>query len=192
MKPYAICRCFLILYIPQRGHQDMRLNKNNHFSLMETINRELYSENSKKKIIESWWNTPSLTKRDADQLINQIEKVYNKGGLKGIWDHPQTGEKMSLWELIQGLPEFLYTESPNMISYVLSSVRKILSVADVHDPKLSGVFESVEEDAIKETEEDDINDVKDREIADIIIRYNQVVNRALRARFTSKTRRKSL
>lgn len=38
----------------------------------------------------------------------------------------------------------------------------------------------------------DINDLSDTEIADYIIRYNQVVNRALRARFMSKAKRKAV
>ena len=175
----------------------MRLNKNNHFSLMDTINEHMNSENSEKKILEAWWNTPTLSKKDADQLIGEIKKTYKKGGLKGIWDHPQTGERMTLWELIQGLPDFLRTEAPNMIGYVLGEIKDMLSIADRHDVKLKGVFESVidEEDLIlidEQDQEKDINDISDREIADRVIRYNQVVNRALRARFMSSTRRKSL
>lgn len=38
----------------------------------------------------------------------------------------------------------------------------------------------------------DINDLSDTEVADYIIRYNQVVNRALRARFMSRTKRKAV
>ena len=38
----------------------------------------------------------------------------------------------------------------------------------------------------------DINDLSDTEVADYIIRYNQVVNRALRARFMSKAKRKAV
>lgn len=38
----------------------------------------------------------------------------------------------------------------------------------------------------------DINKLSDSEVADYIIRYNQVVNRALRARFMSKTKRKAV
>ena len=38
----------------------------------------------------------------------------------------------------------------------------------------------------------DINDLSDNEVADYIIRYNQVVNRALRARFMSRTKRKAV
>ncbi len=38
----------------------------------------------------------------------------------------------------------------------------------------------------------DLDSIKDKDIANLVIRYNQVVNRALRARFISNTRRKSL
>lgn len=38
----------------------------------------------------------------------------------------------------------------------------------------------------------DINDLSDTEVADYIIRYNQIVNRALRARFMSKAKRKAV
>ena len=53
----------------------------------------------------------------------------------------------------------------------------------------------LEEEVEEITEEDklpDINDVPDKEVADYVIRYNQVVNRALRARFMSRARRKAV
>ena len=53
----------------------------------------------------------------------------------------------------------------------------------------------LEEEVEEITEEDklpDINDVPDKEVADYVIRYNQVVNRALRARFMSRARRKAI
>lgn len=53
----------------------------------------------------------------------------------------------------------------------------------------------LEEEVEEITEEDklpDINDVPDKEVADYVIRYNQVVNRALRAKFMSRARRKAV
>tara|TARA_Y100001937_G_C7080974_1_gene312956 strand:+ start:877 stop:1104 length:228 start_codon:yes stop_codon:yes gene_type:complete len=53
----------------------------------------------------------------------------------------------------------------------------------------------LEEEVEEITEEDklpNINDVDDKEVADYVIRYNQVVNRALRARFMSRARRKAV
>lgn len=53
----------------------------------------------------------------------------------------------------------------------------------------------LEEEVEEITEQDklpDINDVPDKEVADYVIRYNQVVNRALRARFMSRARRKAV
>jgi len=54
------------------------------------------------------------------------------------------------------------------------------------------VEEEVEEIVEAETKLPDINDIDDKEVADYVIRYNQVVNRALRARFMSRTRRKAV
>jgi len=52
--------------------------------------------------------------------------------------------------------------------------------------------EEVEEIVEAEAKLPDINDIDDKEVADYVIRYNQVVNRALRARFMSRTRRKAV
>ena len=54
------------------------------------------------------------------------------------------------------------------------------------------VEEEVEEIVEAETKLPDINDIDDKEVADYVIRYNQVVNGALRARFMSRTRRKAV
>jgi len=45
---------------------------------------------------------------------------------------------------------------------------------------------------ILDLKEEDIEDITDAEAADRIIRYNQVVNRALRAKFLSRTRRRAI
>lgn len=58
----------------------------------------------------------------------------------------------------------------------------------------NGIEESqkIEEQEDKPSALPDINDLSDNEVADYIIRYNQVVNRALRARFMSRTKRKAV
>tara|TARA_R110001592_G_scaffold266512_1_gene532214 strand:- start:548 stop:778 length:231 start_codon:yes stop_codon:yes gene_type:complete len=54
------------------------------------------------------------------------------------------------------------------------------------------IEEEVEEIVEAEAKLPDINDIDDKDIADYVIRYNQVVNRALRARFMSRARRKAV
>ena len=54
------------------------------------------------------------------------------------------------------------------------------------------VEEEVEEIVEAEAKLPDINDIDDKEVADYVIRYNQVVNRALRSRFMSRARRKAV
>ena len=54
------------------------------------------------------------------------------------------------------------------------------------------VEEEVEEIGEAEAKLPDINDIDDKEVADYVIRYNQVVNRALRSRFMSRARRKAV
>lgn len=58
----------------------------------------------------------------------------------------------------------------------------------------NGIEESqkIEEQEDRPSALPDINDLSDTEVADYIIRYNQVVNRALRARFMSRTKRKAV
>ena len=169
----------------------MRLQKNKHLSLMETINHEMSvektEESRKKAIFESWQTSSPLSKRDADQLLGQIERAYKKGGLKSTFTDKVNNESMPIWELIQGLPEFLYGESQNMIGYVLDKIKRMLSPSDLNDKNLAGVFESV---GIEE--EIDFANMEDKDMANLVLRYNQVVNRALRARFISRTRRRSL
>jgi hypothetical protein len=59
------------------------------------------------------------------------------------------------------------------------------------------VLEPEIEEEVNEIEEEkaklpDINDIDDKDVADYVIRYNQVVNRALRSRFMSRARRKAV
>ncbi len=54
------------------------------------------------------------------------------------------------------------------------------------------VEEEVEEIVEAEAKLPDINDIDDKDLADYVIRYNQVVNRALRSRFMSRARRKAV
>ncbi len=54
------------------------------------------------------------------------------------------------------------------------------------------VEEEVEEIVEAEAKLPDINDIDDKDVADYVIRYNQVVNRALRSRFMSRARRKAV
>jgi hypothetical protein len=64
------------------------------------------------------------------------------------------------------------------------------SLQHMYEPaKIEEAEQKVEE---VEEENDDINKISDKNIADMVIRYNQVVNNALRAKFASRTRRKSL
>ena len=70
----------------------------------------------------------------------------------------------------------------NLFKSLNEAAKKVL------EPKLEEEVEEI-------TEEDklpDINDVPDKEVADYVIRYNQVVNRALRAKFMSRARRKAV
>jgi hypothetical protein len=53
--------------------------------------------------------------------------------------------------------------------------------------------ETAEElDEFTNLKEQDVEDMTDAEAADVIIRYNQVVNRALRAKYLSRTRRRAI
>ena len=54
------------------------------------------------------------------------------------------------------------------------------------------VEEEVEEIVEAEAKLPAINDIDDKDVADYVIRYNQVVNRALRSRFMSRARRKAV
>ncbi len=54
------------------------------------------------------------------------------------------------------------------------------------------IEEEVDEIEEEKTKLPDINDIDDKDVADYVIRYNQVVNRALRSRFMSRARRKAV
>lgn len=62
-------------------------------------------------------------------------------------------------------------------------------IADTNEIEES---QKIEEQEDKPSTLPNINDLSDNEVADYIIRYNQVVNRALRARFMSRTKRKAV
>lgn len=64
------------------------------------------------------------------------------------------------------------------------------TVNEIVNPKPE--VEETEPEIIHEEGERGIADMDDAEAADYIIRYNQVVNAALRARHMSRTRRKSV
>ena len=54
------------------------------------------------------------------------------------------------------------------------------------------IEEEVAEIEEEKTKLPDINDIDDKDVADYVIRYNQVVNRALRSRLMSRARRKAV
>ena len=54
------------------------------------------------------------------------------------------------------------------------------------------IEEEVDEIEEEKTKLPDINDIDDKDVADYVIRYNQVVNRALRSRFMSRAKRKAV
>ena len=59
----------------------------------------------------------------------------------------------------------------------------------VVQPEIEEEVDEIEEEKAKLP---DINDIDDKDVADYVIRYNQVVNRALRSRFMSRARRKAV
>ena len=59
----------------------------------------------------------------------------------------------------------------------------------VIEPEIEEEVDAIEEEKAKLP---DINDIDDKDVADYVIRYNQVVNRALRSRFMSRARRKAV
>ena len=59
----------------------------------------------------------------------------------------------------------------------------------VIEPEIEEEVDAIEEEKAKLP---DINDIEDKDVADYVIRYNQVVNRALRSRFMSRARRKAV
>ena len=92
-------------------------------------------------VSEAWWNSETLSKREADSLLDDLESAYKKGGLRGTFKVPN-GDSSRVWEMIQDLPNFLRGEPKNMISYVLLSVKDFLSPTDTNDPRIKKVFES--------------------------------------------------
>lgn len=71
------------------------------------------------------------------------------------------------------------------------------SLNDAVKGVVSGTNEIEESQKIEEQEGipsalPDINNLADKDIADYIIRYNQIVNRALRARFMTRSKRKAV
>ena len=71
------------------------------------------------------------------------------------------------------------------------------SLNDAVKSVVSGTNEIEESQKIEEQERipsalPDINNLDDKDIADYIIRYNQIVNRALRARFMTRSKRKAV
>jgi hypothetical protein len=96
-------------------------------------------------ISEVWWKgTDSLTKTDADGLIDDLEKAYKKGGLNGTMKVPN-GDSGPVWEMIDGLTDFLRGEPKNMVAHVLKGVREFLKPEDRNNSKIKAVFESFTE-----------------------------------------------
>lgn len=72
----------------------------------------------------------------------------------------------------------------NTFTLLNDSIKRTIS------PKIEELEDEIEE--VSSLSEEDIEDMSDTEAADRIIRYNQVVNRALRAKFLSRTRRRAI
>lgn len=72
----------------------------------------------------------------------------------------------------------------NIFESLNSSIKQAVS------PEIEEFPQEIEE--VADLKEEDIEDMTDAEAADRIIRYNQVVNRALRAKFLSRTRRRAI
>jgi hypothetical protein len=66
------------------------------------------------------------------------------------------------------------------------------SVSEVLNDKVPTTDEDIKEIDEADTKLPNVNDLEDKDVADYIIRYNQVVNRALRSRFMSRARRKAI
>ena len=96
-------------------------------------------------ISEVWWKgTDSLTKTDADGLLDDLESAYKKGGLNGTMKVPN-GDSGPVWEMIDGLKDFLRGEPKNMVAYVLKGVKDFLKPEDRNNSKIKAVFESFTE-----------------------------------------------
>jgi len=97
------------------------------------------------EVNEAWWNSETLSKKDADSLLDDLESAYKKGGLRGTFKVPN-GDSGPVWEMIDGLRDFLRGEPKNMIAYVLKGVKDFLSPTDRNDSRIKKVFESFTED----------------------------------------------
>jgi hypothetical protein len=97
------------------------------------------------EVSEAWWNSSTLSKQDADSLLDDLESAYKKGGLRGTFKVPN-GDSGPVWEMIDGLTDFLRGEPKNMIAYVLKGVKDFLSPTDRNDSRIKKVFESFTED----------------------------------------------
>ncbi len=97
------------------------------------------------EVSEAWWDSSTLSKQDADSLLDDLESAYKKGGLRGQFKVPN-GDSGPVWEMIDGLADFLRGEPKNMIAYVLKGVKDFLSPTDRNDSRIKRVFESFDED----------------------------------------------
>jgi hypothetical protein len=97
------------------------------------------------EVSEAWWNSSTLSKQDADSLLDDLESAYKKGGLRGQFKVPN-GDSGPVWEMIEGLADFLRGEPKNMVAYVLKGVKDFLSATDRNDSRIKKVFESFTED----------------------------------------------
>ena len=97
------------------------------------------------EVSEAWWDSSTLSKKDADSLLDDLESAYKKGGLRGQFKVPN-GDSGPVWEMIEGLEDFLRNEPKNMVAYVLKGVKDFLSPTDRNDSRIKKVFESFTED----------------------------------------------
>jgi hypothetical protein len=97
------------------------------------------------EVSEAWWDSSTLSKQDADSLLDDLESAYKKGGLRGQFKVPN-GDSGPVWEMIEGLADFLRGEPKNMVAYVLKGVKDFLSATDRNDSRIKKVFESFTED----------------------------------------------
>jgi hypothetical protein len=96
------------------------------------------------EVSEAWWDSSTLSKQDADSLLDDLESAYKKGGLRGQFKVPN-GDSGPVWEMIEGLADFLRGEPKNMVAYVLKGVKDFLSATDRNDSRIKKVFESFTE-----------------------------------------------
>ena len=127
-----------VRYAPRQLFKAVAMWMDKHGKVMVEENQSA----DERMIAEDWWRgTDPLTKKDADGLLDDLEKAYKKGGLNGTFKVPN-GDSGPLWEMIEGLEDFLRNEPKNMIAYVLKGVKDFLSPADRSNPKVKKVFEA--------------------------------------------------